>query len=200
MESSLNSKLAQGFLAAVFAGLIALAVCAPVRASGCQQFFHHKQAVAYVAPVAAVIYQAGANLEIEAQVEKAVGRALLKYQQQLNVQPQHQPQQVTQQQTPQRPSAFAKCVRCHTGPNAAAGVQLDGSRVVCHTYARWGEMAGLGRNIPKEMQALIASMTPQEKGAVADDMLNLGAAELPVVQPAKQEPEFVPPAPDGGLR
>lgn len=174
------AKLAHLFLWGTLVAVIAIVLCAPANASNCHHFF--KQAVVaapvYAAPV--VYYQAGANIELESQIRKAVReelRAAL-------IAPQ------AQQQTapPQKPTAFAKCISCHSGQNAKGGVILDGTaRVDCHTYARWGEIAGIGENVPPAMAALVKSMTPQEKGDVNTLMLRLGAAD--------RAKEFVPPAP-----
>jgi len=149
----------------------------------CNHFFQ-KQVIAapVVAYAAPVYYQAGVNLEIESQIRKAVREEL---RQALSV----APQQLRQQQTATQPSAFAKCVSCHTGPTAKGGVVLDGlASVSCHVYARWGEMAGLNENIPSAMKKLVESMGPEEKGAINTAMLRLGAARS---QPA----DIPPPAP-----
>lgn len=157
------------------------------QASGCKQFFVQKKAVAIVAPVyaAPVYYQAGRDIEAEALAEKVARLVAPKIAAQLQA-PQGQP--VRQQVTA---SAFAKCIRCH---GQDSSVVLDGSaKVSCFTYARWGQIAGQGVNVPPEMKKLVESLTPEEKGAVADAMLSLGAADKPT-------PVTVPPPEPGELR
>lgn len=154
--------------------------------SPCNHFFKQQVVAVPVVAAAPVYYQAGVNLEIESQIRKAVREEL---RQALSV----APQQLRQQQATQQPSAFAKCVSCHTGPTAKGGVVLDGlASVSCHVYARWGEMAGLGENIPPAMQKLITSMGAEEKGAINTEMLRRGAAR-------SQSADIPPPAPAGQI-
>lgn len=156
--------------------------------AGCQQLYRRQAVVAvpYVAPVLAVpafvypqtIYQAGLSVELRSELRQAI-RAELKS---LNLS--------APQQQVAAPNVFAKCARCHSADSGR--VVLDGNTLVdCHTFARWGEIAGLGRNVPPEMAAMVKALTPDEKGSIADAMLNLGAADKP-------RPVTVPPVPPTG--
>jgi hypothetical protein len=150
--------------------LILCAICSTAHAD-CRQFFVQRHV--YVAPVVAyaapVYYQAGRDLEAEALADKVTKLVTAKLEAKLTA-----PQAVRAKASA---GAFSKCVRCH---GEGASVVLDGSaKVTCFTYARWGQIAGQGKDVPPEMKKLIDSLTPEEKGAVADAMLNLGAADKP---------------------
>lgn len=148
---------------------LALGTACAVALGDCRQFFAYRQAVVAVPVVAypQVYYQAGRDIEVEAIVARAVKQAIPLVAAELRA--------GGSQKAAIKVDAFAKCVRCH---GSDASVVLDGSvKIACITYARWGEIAGLGRNVPPEMKKLVDSLTPDEKGAVADAMLNLGAAE-----------------------
>lgn len=188
----------------VAALLIAVLAC-PAHAD-CRQFFVQKQRQvyyqqAYVQAVAVPYYQppiyysAGADIQAEALAEKVARMVESK----LALR-----QQQTAPETMRQPvvtSAFAKCIRCHTGPEPAGGLTLDGTAgVTCHTYYRWGQIAGQGRDVPDKMKALVASMTPEQKGAINEELLDLVETNLVRVDPLPQ-PLPPPPLPprDGGL-
>lgn len=203
----------------MIAVLAILALAIPAHAD-CRHFFVKRQVVyqqQYVAPIyaapivyaAPVYYSAGLEYQIEAAVEKA-----LRLREQAPSKGYQSPQQAPVQapiQAPQKGSieplqqvavgAFAKCSRCHTGPEPAGDLILDGKTgVTAHTYVRWGEIAGLGRNVPSKMQALVASMTPEQKGEINEALLDLVETNLVRVDPL---PTPLPPPPlpprDGGL-
>jgi cytochrome c553 len=164
---------------------LALTLLASTAHADCHQFFSYRQA--YVAPVVAyavpIYYQAGRDLEAEALADKVARLVTQKLEARLTA-----PQAVRAKASA---GAFSKCVRCH-GPESS--VVLDGSaKVDCWTLARWVQISGQGVNVPPEMKKLVDSLSPQEKGAVADEMLNLGAADRP-------KPVDVPPPEPGVLQ
>lgn len=176
-------KLNWDLLAAFFMWLVIIVVIVfaanQARASSpCGHFF--KQPIVYAAPVAAVPYiyhNASPDLVAESRLRKAIREELQAHG------ALQQRQSVRQQQT--APSAFAKCISCHSGNNARGGLALDGATAItCHTYWRWGEMAGIGKDVPPAMKKLLDSMTPEEKGAVNTEMLNRGEADKPPPLPA----------------
>jgi cytochrome c553 len=159
---------------------LALTLLASTAHADCHQFFSYRQA--YVAPVVAyaapVYYQAGRDLEAEALADKVARLVTQKLEARLTA-----PQAVRAKAAA---GAFSKCIRCH-GPESS--VVLDGSaKVDCWTLARWVQM-GRGENVPPEMKKLLESMSPEEKGRIADGMLDLGAAvrPKPVIEPGTLE-------------
>lgn len=228
MAKQIIARLARSLTWAVTflaVGIALVTVIASVARADCRHFFRPKvvyqqqyYAPAYVQPVVyapLVFYQAGDELRIQAAVKRE-----LEYQQQQLQAPSkgyQSPQQAPIQapiQAPQKGSieplqqvavgAFAKCSRCHTGPEPAGGLILDGKAgVTSHTYVRWGEIAGLGRNVPSKMQALVASMTPEQKGEINEALLNLVETNLarvdPLPQPLPPPPLPPRPVPNDGL-
>lgn len=163
--------------------LIAIAglIFSSVAKADCGHFFR-KQHVAVVQQVVApyyppVYYAAGQDLQAEALAAKVAHLV----EQKLSL-------RQSQLERPVTPNAFAKCVSCHSGATAAAGLVLDGSAIDCHTYFRWGQMAGQGKHVPAKMAGLIDRLTPEEKGAINDALLDLVATKPPP-----------PPEPAGGL-
>lgn len=178
--------------------LIALAAVAgclasrPLHAGNCHHFFH-KQAVVVQQVVAQpyVLYQAGQDIQAEALAEKVARLVEQKLTLRQTVSPQ---QQVA-------PNAFARCVSCHSGPTPAAGLVLDGiTPITCHAYWRWGEMAGLGKNVPPKMQGLLNAMTPEQKGAINEAMLKLGFEPTPPPGPPVADDPFAEPSREGELK
>lgn len=204
-------------LLAVMLFVVFAALCSPARAD-CGHFFRKKVVVqqvvapAYAAPIvyaAPVYYSAGVDIQIEAAVEKA-----LRLRDQAPAKGYQQPVQAPVQAPIQAPiqapgpkggtleplqnvqvGTFAKCTRCHAGENAAGGLVLDGQTPIdTWTVYRWNQIAGQGRDVPAKMQGLIGAMTPEQKGAVNDALLDLVAARPQPVQPPP------PPVADGGLQ
>jgi hypothetical protein len=143
-------------------------VLASVASADCRAFFVKRPAVVVqqvAVPVAVyppVYYSAGADIQAEALAVKVAALVEAKL-------------SLRQQQTAPAPNAFTKCAQCHTGPNAAVGLVLDGSPLDCHVYKRWGEIAGLGKNVPAKMQGLVSSLTPEQKGQINEAILLLVA-------------------------
>jgi hypothetical protein len=204
-----------------FVATIALLVLTLPAHADCHAFFrkHYVQqyyAAAYVQPVVyapLVFYQAGDELRIQAAVRRE-----LDYQQNLQAPSKgyQSPQQAPIQAPIQAPKGslqplqqvptgvFAKCARCHTGDKAAGGLVLDGQTpTTCENYRRFGEIFGLGENIPAKMQAIVPTLTDQEKGALNEAVLRLVAVEPRPVQPLPQvdrpPPPPVPEPEAGGL-
>jgi len=175
--------------------------------------FYKRQVVyqQYVQPIVVplVFYQAGDELRIQAAVKRE-----LEYQQNLQAPSKgyQAPIQAPVQAPIQAPAgkvgtleplqqvsggAFAKCARCHTGDKASGGFVLDGRTFIdSRSYFRWGEIAIAGRNVPQKMQAMIAALTPEEKGVINDALMNLVNLRDP--EPAADRPPPAPvPAEDG---
>jgi hypothetical protein len=160
-------------MAAIVAAIVLVIVlaCQSSKAADCTQFFsygYYKQQVAVVAPL--VYHAASPGLVNEAQIRKAVREELKHLRAELTT--------PAKQQV--KTSAFASCIKCHSGSAPAGGLVLDGETPIpCGAYWRWGEMGGLGENIPDEMKALLKSMTPQQKGEINSAMLRLGPIDRP---------------------
>lgn len=169
--------------------LLALLSLAIPAHGDCRHFFVKRQVVVQQVAVPVfvqppVYYAAGQDLQAEALAEK-VARLV---EQKLSVR-----QQNHQQPPLVKPGTFAKCASCHAGANPAGGLVLDGETPIdCRAYFRWGQIAGQGKDVPERMQALIQSMTPDQKGAINDAMLNLVERGQPADKP--------PPPVDGELR
>lgn len=142
----------------------------------CRHFFvkHHAVAVQQVVAVQPVVlYQAGADIQEAALVEKIARRVA----QLTAAAPQSIPQTAS-------PSAFAKCASCHSAANPSAGLIFDGTQTYdCETYAAWGRMAGLGEGVPDKMRAVIGSLSPEEKGAINEAILR--SLKLPANVPGE---------------
>jgi len=170
---------------------IILAVCLGSLswAGNCHHFYqqHHAQQVAVVQP----LYFAGQATENEAVMRKAIREelaALLK----------GQPQPGTSQQTAPVAQAgsvlAAKCGKCHSGDGARGGVRFDLASVADDHFRRSMEIMGLAKvwdgsqwvEMPTAMKPHVAGLTPQDKGAITEEML---------YKPAKPEPQVVPDPP-----
>lgn len=159
-------------------------------ATDCRHFFVKQAVVAYVAP--ATLYQAGASLELEAIVKRAVREELRMAQ----TQSPH-----AQQQRAQASSSVIvqKCAKCHSAPKPAAGLTLDGFTAIPDTaFRRIMEIVGAAIEVPAEMKALVASMKPEDKGRILEEMIALKPSI--VQQPADVPPGFPQVEGDGGLR
>jgi cytochrome c553 len=151
----------------------------PLRAE-CRHLFrqtYHAKAVVYPHVVQQnIFYSVGEGLIRQNAIEKEVERQLALRQ-----------QQQAQQQQPQVGSVFAaKCAKCHTGDSALTAP--DGS-LPAETFRSFVRMAGTGEGIPTAMKAVIAGLTPEEKGRLTEELLS-----LPTVRPV------APPVPEGELR
>lgn len=196
-----NSIAPTAILGAVLVAIFCL-VPWRVEAAGCQQLFvkqyHHAyQAVQAVVAVPLIYSTVSPSLVNEAQI-RAIVRDESK-QEQLRLQ-QTQAQQSAPQQVNQRPSILAqKCARCHSGATPKGGKVIDGKTPADNDiFIRSTEMLGANIDVPDEMKQVVASMSPAEKGQALDELIPLRRAF--VAQAIKQQPEFVPPPPDGGLR
>lgn len=170
---------------------VLIAGCQPEYSwADCGHFFrakvvHHAAVVQQVVAVPYAYYAAGADIQADALAEKVSAKVLKLVQQQLIQQQQVSPHAV---QKNVQPAVFAKCVNCHTGPNAAAGLVLDGQTGIdCKTYFRWGQLAGQGKGIPAKMAAVMSGLTPEEKGRINDAFLDL-VQPTPAVPPANPQP------------
>jgi hypothetical protein len=167
----------------VIALLAMLAMATPAHAD-CRHFFVKRQAVVHHAVVQQIVapyyppvyYSAGADIQAEALAEKVSrlveGKLAIR----------QQAAQITKPAT----GVFAKCATCHSAASPAGGLILDGvSPITCDTYWRWGEIAGLGKDVPAKMKPLIDSMTPEQKGAINEALLGLPKAEhiVPIAPP-----------------
>lgn len=188
----------------VIAALAMLAMATPAHAD-CRQFFVKRQAVVHHAVVQQfavpyyqppIYYSAGGDLQAEALAVKVA--ALVEKKLALR---QEQVAPASTEQLSNRVNAMVKCATCHSPKNPAGGIILDGAtRITCHTYYRWGQIAGQGKDVPAKMQALVAAMTPEQKGAINEAMLDLVETNLVRVDPL---PTPLPPPPlpprDGDL-
>lgn len=131
--------------------------------AGCHHLFrqnvvqHHAHAVAVVQP----LYFAGQSIQDEALLRKAIraeAPAILREALQQLQAPAQQPI-VT--------GAISKCAKCHKGDTALTSDPA--------TFKSFARMAGLGEGVPAEMKAVIAGLTPAEKGEITEYLLRLPA-------------------------
>ena len=154
-----------------FALFVLIAGCEPSYGlADCRHFFvkqHHAAVVQQVVAVPYAYYAAGADIQADALAEKVSQKVLALVQQKLTQQQTAPPAKIAQ-------GVFAKCTNCHSVANPAGGLVLDGvTGVSCSTYFRWGQIAGQGKSIPAKMQAVISGLTPEEKGAINNALLDL---------------------------
>lgn len=218
------TKVARLFAEITFEILVALAIAltlavlaTPARA-GCRDFYRkqvvvQQVAVAYAQPIYVappVYYSAGDELKIRA-IAAAEARTAIKQELSLIQQQAHQNYRQSVGQSvapvaPVAPTVFAKCAQCHTGENAAGGLVLDGvTPIDCRALFRWGQIAGQGKHVPPKMAALIGGMSPEQKGAIQDAMLDLVEQSLaiqdaspppaPVLEPEPPPADRPPPPP-----
>ena len=160
---------------------VLIAGCPSYGLADCNHFFrakvvHHAAVVQQVVAVPYAYYAAGADIQADALAEKVSQKVLALVQQKLTQQQTAPPAKVSQ-------GVFAKCTNCHSVANPAGGLVLDGQTgVSCLTYFRWGQIAGQGKGIPAKMQSVISGLTPEEKGAINNALLDL-------VQPTPAKPE-----------
>lgn len=155
------------------AGLLGIvALCEPARAADCRPFFV-KQQVAYIAPIVAapVYYQAGVGIEQDALAAKVAKIVVGQLRAELKA--------GTQQQTASAStSALAQhCAKCHSGSAPKAGVVIDGM-----TLMACSQITASLRSIAKEEMPKDHKLTPEQKGAVMQELLSLEAPrDSPVV-------------------
>lgn len=138
----------------------------PVANAGCHHLYRQQVVVApYVQPL--VLYSTGEALVAEAKIAKEVERQLA-----LRA-------PVQQQQAAPIDAFSRKCTRCHKGETSLTSDPA--------TFKRFARMAGLGEGVPKEMTAVIAGLSPAEKGELTEYLLRL---------PAKPEPQVTVPQPE----
>lgn len=161
------SKALKLFTAIVF--ILGIAVAA--NAGNCRQFFVQQYAAPiYAQPV--ILYQAGVQVEHDALAERIAQRVEAKIIQRL---------QATSAPQQQRQSATAlevHCAKCHSGGAPKGGLVIDGSSAIeCRTIT-----AAL-RAISQDLMPKDHKLTPEQKGAVMQQLLDLEREELPPVAP-----------------
>lgn len=149
--------------------LIGLAVlCTPARAGNCGHFFV-KQQVAYVAPIyaAPVYYQAGKDIEAEALAEKVARLVAPKIAAQLKA------GNVPQQQTASQSMLAQHCAKCHSGATPKANTVYDGvTELACF------QVTAALRSIRDESMPKDHKISPEVKGAIMEELLNLERKEV----------------------
>ena len=143
----------------------------------CRQFFTHHAAV--VAPVyaAPIYYQAGRDIEAEAIAAKVAKIVVGQLRAELNA---------PQRQTATKQSALAQhSAKCHSGATPKAGIVYDGV-----TSLACVQVTAALRSIAKEEMPKDHKLTPEQKGQVMQELLDLE-------QPADRPPPA--PAPVGQL-
>ncbi len=144
----------------------------------CNQFFH-QQVVAVAPVVAPVYYQAGVGIEQDALAAKVARIVVGQLRSELHA----QGGQLHAQATSARKSAIAQhCAKCHSGPTPKAGIVYDGV-----TSLACVQVTAALRSLAKEEMPKDHKLTPDQKGAVMQELLDL---EQPIDKP--------PPAPSVG--
>lgn len=172
-------------------------------AGHCRQFFVQKQ-FAYVAPVQVVypavavspyLYRAGQDIEADSLAAKVARLVVPQIIQQL------QAPQALQQQAP---GVLAqRCAKCHSGANPKAGLVLDGASPLTSS-----QITACIREVKEDVMPKGGPhLTPEQKGALLEELLSLEAERQPDLAPLQQPadrpppPEQVPPpAPTGELK
>jgi uncharacterized membrane protein len=159
-------------MAAKVIAALAVLVIASTAQADCRQFFvakHHRQAVVVQQVVAQyyppVYYAAGQDLEAEALAAKVaalVERKLALRQEQTA--PAHSQSILAQ-----------KCAKCHSGATPKGGITLDGSTELLCRQITASIRAVSTDHMPKGGPAL----TPEQKGALLDELLSLERKEVP---------------------
>ena len=154
------------FLVATAALLI---LASTAKASGCRQFFVQKQ-VAYVAPVyaAPVYYQAGLGVEQDALAEKVARLVTQKL----------AATQTLQQQGPKASAVTQHCAKCHSGKTPKGDVLFDGSSPLFSQHITAALRAISTDKMPKDRK-----LTPEQKGQLMQELLDLEAQEQPAASP-----------------
>lgn len=160
-----------------------LILAATAEAGGCRQFFVQKQ-VAYVAPVyaAPIYYQAGLSIEQDALAEKVACLVTQKL----------AANQTLQQQAPRASAVTQHCAKCHSGATPKGDFVFDGSSPLFSQHITAALRAIASDKMPKDKK-----LTPEQKGALMQELLDLEAQEQPADRPP---PQPQPPANGGELK
>lgn len=155
--------------------------------AGCGHLFqravvHHAPVHHHVAERAIVLYGVGSDLAIEAAVERAFQRR--------EARTPAEPRTAPPAEHPASPLSVltAKCAKCHTEAKAQP---LNGKWAVTDDFYRAAtRMMGKGEGIPDEMKAVMAGLTPDDKGEITAALLDLDVAKGLKVKPvpAPEEP------------
>lgn len=171
----------------IIAALMVAAASQPTSAGGCHHLFHHKQHHVQ-AVLVQPLYFAGQATQDEAIARKAIRAELPAIveavRQSLQAPAQSQVAGVLGQ----------KCTRCHSGENAKGGIDFT-TAIDATIFRRSVELLGTGKDAPPAMKGVLASLKPEEKGQLTEELLNLSARPAA----AKQEPQQVPPEPGPGV-
>ncbi len=161
----------------------------PADAGNCHHLYRQHHAVHHVqAVVVQSLYFAGQATQDEAIIRKGIRAELPAIVEAVR----QQLQAPALQQT--AGVLGVKCGKCHTGDTAKGGV--DFSRGIdAETFRRSIELLGTGKDTPTAMKGVIAGLSPQDKGSITEELLNL-SARPPAVKP---EPTAVPPEPEPGV-
>jgi hypothetical protein len=149
---------------------------------GCGQFFVHRQQVnAYAVPTLhyapAVYYAAGRDIEAEALAEKVAKLVLGKLESRLT-----QPTRVEATASP----LAEHCAKCHSGAAPKGGIVIDGS-----TPLLCGQITGSLRQIASDAMPKDHKLTPDQKGALMQALLDLEAKEPEQIAAPRPEPHGV---------
>jgi len=172
-------------LIAVVAFAIALSLiasCQSAYGADCRQFFYKQQVVA-VAPVVAyphVYYQAGVGVEQDALAAKVAKLVIGQLRAELKTAP--------QQQTSKQSAIARHCAKCHSGAAPKAGIVLDGVTSLACSQITSSLRAIASEEMPKDHK-----LTPEQKGAVMQELLNLEADRSRSV-------DVLPPEPTGEIK
>jgi uncharacterized membrane protein len=155
--------------AKVIAALAAILIASTASAD-CRQFFvakHHRQ-VAVVQQVVApyyppIYYAAGQDLQAEALAAKVAALVEKKLAQR------------QEQNTPPAPQSILaqKCAKCHSGATPKGGITLDGTTELLCRQITASIRAVSSDSMPKGGPVL----TPEEKGALLEELLSLERKE-----------------------
>jgi hypothetical protein len=155
------------------ASLLAGGGCSQIFQRGHVQHGHHVQQLAYahhanhvVTPL--VLYTVGAGLQAEVFAEQLAPLVAKELQKQAAA---VTPAPIAK---PSGSMLAAKCARCHGGATPAAELTFDGDTFVPdRSFRRWIEMAYHNKSVPEEMVDALSRLTPEEKGAITDELLIL---------------------------
>ena len=144
--------------------LVTLALCSPVKAAGCGQFFAYRQTYTYAAPVIAVpqvYYQAGRDIEADALAAKVAKLVIGQLRQELTAPRQQQASASVLSQA---------CAKCHSGATPKGGVTIDGQTPMECSQILAAIRAVADGSMPKG-----ATLSAEQKGKILDELLSMEA-------------------------
>lgn len=162
--------------------IILLGIAGIATARNCHHFFAQPVAVQQVVAYPQVYYSVGQDLQTEALAEKVA--AMVEKKLALRAAIKSEPEAVPSKYLAQN------CGKCHSGPNAKAGLVYDGSPLKCSDVTK-ALRAIAADKMPKGVKIDVAT-----KGGLMDELLELEVKPAAVAESAVPVPPATMPNPD----